>query len=179
MRIISQNKSIENQFILLIFNAFFMLFLVNVSTAQCRYIPKTNQTETRAQILVGGYTVSQTLAAKMRKTAEGVFLDVHFETKEKAFSIQKDARLTLVFEDGQKLTLYAHEMLYSDAYQTCCDSVWLMEVAYFIPKNSYALIRSENITEIQMELDNRMEILLLKRKKQNKLKGLMPCVAGS
>ena len=176
MKIFIQYKSIDNQYIFLIVNAFFMLFCVNVLTAQCRYIPKTNQTQTRSQILVGGYTVYQTLAAKMRKSNDEIFLDVHFETKETGFSIKKDATLTLVFPDGQEVVLYAKELLHSDAYQTCCDSVWLVEVAYLIPKNDYALIAENNITEIHLELDNRLETLVLKNKKQGKLIDLMRCM---
>jgi len=171
-----KNKSIDNQFIFLIANAFFMLFFANVLTAQCRYISKTNETQTRSQILVGGYTVYQTLAAKMRKSNGEIFLDVHFETKETEFSIKKDATLTLVLADGQKSVLYAKELLHSDAYQTCCDSVWLMEVAYLIPKNDYILIAENSITEIHLELSNRLETLVLKNKKQRKVSALINCV---
>ena len=177
MFFLRKNTSIDNQFILLIINAFFMLFFANVLTAQCRYIPKTNQMQTRSQILVGGYTVYQTLAAKMRKSNDEIFLDVHFETKETEFSIKKDATLTLVFTDGQKVVLYAKDLLHSDAYQTCCDSVWLVEVAYLIPKKDYTLIAKNNIVEIHLELDNRLEILNLKSKKQGKLSDLINCLS--
>jgi len=165
MKIFTQYKSIGNWFILLIVNAFFMLFFANVLSAQCRYIPKTNETQTRAQIIVGAYGMSNTLTAKARKTDEQIFLDIHFETQEKEFSIKKDATLTLILVNGEIVILHAIEMLHSDAYKTCCDTVWLMEVAYLIPKNTYILISENNLTEIHLELDNRLEKFVLKNKR--------------
>lgn len=176
MKIFIQYKSIGNWFIFLIVNAFFMLFLVNVLSAQCRYMPKTNQTQTRAQIIIGGYGVSNTLTAKARKTDDQVFLDIHFETQEKEFSIKKDATLTLVLANGKKVVLRAKKMLHSDAYKTCCDTVWLMEVAYLIPKNNYTLIAENNIIEIHIELDNRLKMFVLKNKKQGKVGNLIRCI---
>ncbi len=171
-----KNKSIDNQLIYVIVNAIFMLFCVNVLTAQCRYIPKTNQTQTRHQIIVGGYGVSNTLTAKARKSDEQIFLDIHFETQEAEFSIKKDATLTLVLANGETVVLHAVEMLHSDAYQTCCDTVWLMQVAYLLPENYYSLITGNNLTEIHIELDNRLETFVLKNKKQGKISNLLRCI---
>lgn len=176
MKIFIQHKSIGNRFILLIANAFFMFFCINVLTAQCRYIPKTNQTQTRSQIVVGGYGVSNTLTAKARKSEGQIFLDIHFETQEAEFSIKKDATLTLILANGEKVVLYAVEMLHSDAYQTCCDTVWLMQVAYLLPKNHYSLITENNLTEIQIELDNRRETFVLKNRKRGKISDLLRCI---
>jgi len=67
-------------------------------------------------------------------------------------------------------------MLHSDAYQTCCDTVWLMEVAYLLPKNNYTLITENNLTEIHIELDNRLEMFVLKNKKQDKVGNLIRCI---
>lgn len=176
MKIFIRYKSIDHQYIFLIVNAFFMLFCVNALTAQCRYTPKTNQTQTRAQIIIGGYGVSNTLSAKARKTNEQIFLDIHFETQEKEFSIKKDATLTLVLANDEKVILHAKEMLHSDAYKTCCDTVWLMEVAYLLPKNHYSLITENMLTEIHIELDNRLEMFVVKNKKQGKISGLVQCI---
>lgn len=160
----------------LITNAFFILFLTNVLNAQCRYVPKTNGTETRTQMLVGGYGISETLSVKTRKSDDGLSLDLHFETTEAAFSIQKDATLTLVLMSGQTVILRAYEMLHSDAYMTCCDKVWLMEVAYLIPKNDCTLLAENKITEVHLELDNRMKTFVLKTKKQGKVSDLIKCL---
>jgi len=176
MKIFIQYKSIDNRDIFLIVNAFFMLFFVNVLTAQCRYIPKTNGTQTRTQIIIGGYGVSNTLTAKARKSDEQIFLDIHFETQDAEFSIKKDATLTLVLANGEKVVLHAVEMLHSDAYQTCCDTVWLVQVAYLLPKNNYSLITENNLTEIHIELDNRLEAFVLKNKKRGKIGNLVRCI---
>jgi len=176
MFFLRKNIGIDNRVIFVVVNAFFMLFLVNVLTAQCRYIPKTNQTQTRAQIIVGGYGVFNTLTAKARKSGEQIFLDIHFETQEAEFSIKKDATLTLLLANGEKVVLYAKEMLHSDAYQTCCDTVWLMEVAYLLSENNYSLITENNLTEIHIELDNRLEAFVLKNKKRGKISNLIRCV---
>jgi len=176
MFFLKKNNCIGSWFILLaVINAFF----INTTAAQCRYSPKTKQTQTRSQMLVGGYGVSETLSVKARKSDDTISLDLHFETTEAAFSIQKDATLTLLLVNGETVVLRAYEMLHSDAYMTCCDKVWLMEVAYLIPKEDYTLLAENSISKIHLELDNRLKAFDLKPKKRGKISRLIRCFVSS
>lgn len=173
-------KSIGHQlfFKSLIINAFLLLLFCTTThtlSAQCRYLSKKKPTQTRLLTLIKGVTIEETLAVKARISDNQRYLDIHFKTTEAAFSIKKNATLTLVSANGQTVELKASDMLYSDAYNTCCDVVWLAEVAYFIPKEKYELLTQNKITEIRLELDNRLKTFYLKNKKQHKIGELLGC----
>lgn len=174
-------KSIDRQQVFfkpLIINAFLLLFFCTTAhtlSAQCRYLSKKNPTQTRLLTLINGVTIEETLAVKVRTSDDQRYLDIHFKTTEAAFSIRKGSVLTLMSVNGQSVELKATDMLYSDAYNTCCDVVWLAEVAYFIPKEKHELLINNNISEIRLELDNRQRIFYLKKKKQRKIGELLRC----
>jgi len=174
-------KSIDTQqmfFKPLIISAFSLLFFcatLHTLSAQCRHLSKTHPTQTRLMTLINGVIIKETLAVKARRSDDQLYLDIHFKTTEAAFSIKKNSVLTLVYANGQSVELKATDMLYSDAYNTCCDVVWLAEVAYFIPKEKYEILINNNISEMRLELDNRLKIFYLKSRKQRKIGELLRC----
>ncbi len=153
-----------------------MLYPFGELSAQCRYVSGTAHTETRPQTLAKVGYLSEKLAVQIRKSNDTHYLDVHFETKEAAFGIHKKSAFTLSLDTGETIILQAHEMLHSDAYHTCCDKVWLAEVAYFIPEKYIPSLTTHKVVEINIELDNRQKTYILKEKKQDKIADLLSCI---
>jgi len=170
-------KSTDDKWVFytLIISAFSLLNISSTLTAQCRYLSNKNPTQTRLQKLIKGYGVEEALTVKIRYSDNRYYLDVHFKTTESTFSIKKGATLTLIFNDDRQIVLQAKEMLHADSYHTCCDTVWLMEVAYFIPKEQQQSLLKNNIREIRLALDNRNISFHLKNKKQRKIRDLLKC----
>lgn len=153
-----------------------MVYASGELTAQCRYVSGTSNTETRPQMLAKVGYLSEKLAVQVRKSKDSHYLDVHFETTEAAFAIRKNSAFTLSLDTGDTVILQASEMLHSDAYSTCCDRVWLAEVAYFIPEKYISLLTTHKVVEIRIELDNQQKTYILKSKKQDKVADLLACI---
>jgi len=172
---LSFNSLIVNAFSLsLLF--FLIIYPSTILTAQCRYVSHQSDIQTRPQTLAKVKYLSEKVEVQARKSADKHYLDLHFETTEAAFSIRQHSSLTLVLANGETVILQAMDMLHSDAYFTCCDTVWLMKVAYFIPIEQRVLLTNHKVVEIRIELNNRQKTYSLKDKKQDRIAKLLACV---